>query len=561
MITPIMCFIFSLSLLLFPPCIAHDTRCGHPAIAPLDVTGYARFPQGTDGLRLGSFPSQVAPVFENAIFNPMVVANRKHPHNFLIVCNQGYNLSYLVNLALFSRDQGTTWNQSDLITSRIQGATLAGAPNDFVSPTAPYAASQRLGNFHLGYAARQLINPDGSSNFANALNYTKSTNRGISWNALASIQNNLYPAQVAFVDRPTITVNPYNPTTLYAVWGNLLQLLDPAAAQTLELQISPDGGNTWSAPTTVATLDSGVYGFNAILHILPNKRPVIIYQANSPDGTFNIIALTSKDFVYWHQHIAYKNGIIAVVTDPNAPNLTYSTYMFGADSKVHPKTGELYITWADGKANPAWSPQSPMSGVFISRSKDGGISWSSPIVANPKTVGIQTFSPSIAITENCVVGVCFYDFRRYQDEGSFTASLKTNLWLTLFDHSIEKFLGEVRLTPESFDARKFTFFPNQGFLISDVGTIDAIHNEFLIAYPTTNPPYGGGPIVIPNGTAFTGLPVTCTFFRVPINSPCSKHCVKPFLKDSLHVPNESGAQALKNYLARLAKAFSLPLTK
>ena len=149
--------------------------------------------------------------------------------------------------------------------------------------------------------------------------------------------------------------------------------------------------------------------------------------------------------------------MMAEVTDPDDPSLVYFTYTLGVDSKMNPKTGELYITWADAKANPNSTPSNPAAGVFLARSKDGGVTWSAPIVANPTTLGVQTFSPAIAIAQDGTVGVCFYDFRKYQDKGNFDANLKTNLWLALFNHELSARVNELRLTPKSFDAKKFSF--------------------------------------------------------------------------------------------------------
>ena len=136
---------------------------------------------------------------------------------------------------------------------------------------------------HFIYAAIQSVFPDGSFNPGNAVNYTKSTDFGRSWNTLASIEDQLSALPKYFVDRPTITSNPFKPNVLYAVWGNVLGILiDPTTlSQTFELQISHDSGNTWSSPRTIATLQPGVLGQNAILQILPDSTAVIIYQANN----------------------------------------------------------------------------------------------------------------------------------------------------------------------------------------------------------------------------------------------------------------------------------------
>ena len=216
---------------------------------PLEITSFARFPKGTRALRLGTFPDQF-PTVENAVFNPMVISNKGNPNNLIAVCSQGdnYGVGFLADLVLYSLDAGVTWNQSKLITGRAQGATLPAAPDDFISPTDPYVTSDTHGNVHFIYAAIQSVFPDGSFNPGNAVNYTKSTDFGRSWNTLASIEDQLSALPKYFVDRPTITSNPFKPNVLYAVWGNVLGILiDPTTlSQTFELQISHDSGNTWS---------------------------------------------------------------------------------------------------------------------------------------------------------------------------------------------------------------------------------------------------------------------------------------------------------------------------
>ena len=70
-----------------------------------------------------------------------------------------------------------------------------------------------------------------------------------------------------------------------------------------------------------------------------------------------------------------------------------------------------------------------------------------------------------------------------------------------------------------------------GFEISDFGTIGAVHNTFLIANPTTNAPYGGGPIVVAPGEHYNGLPVTLKFIKATVPSTHDKLCVKPYLTE------------------------------
>ena len=104
-------------------------------------------------------------------------------------------------------------------------------------------------------------------------------------------------------------------------------------------------------------------------------------------------------------------GFIAVPTIP----------VIAADPATRGKKQNLYIVWADGRANQIADPVGPFgtynfADIVLSRSGDGGMTWSPPRAISPtprdfKGLGRDQFNPSIAVNRDGTVAVCYYDRR------------------------------------------------------------------------------------------------------------------------------------------------------
>src|SRR5204863_6267612 len=104
-----------------------------------------------------------------------------------------------------------------------------------------------------------------------------------------------------------------------------------------------------------------------------------------------------------------------------------------------PKTGQLYLTWADkGKKD---------ADILFTTSKDHGQTWSVPIRVNddPMQDGANQFQPQMAVAPDGVVSVAFFDTR---------LDLQHRLIDVYLAQSINKgasFLKNVRVTTQSWD--------------------------------------------------------------------------------------------------------------
>jgi hypothetical protein len=147
----------------------------------------------------------------------------------------------------------------------------------------------------------------------------------------------------------------------------------------------------------------------------------------------------------------------------------------------------LYIAWQDGNANSVG-----LSGVFVARSDDGGATWSAPVRVNQGTVDtVQAFLPTVAVNAQGDVGVLFYDFR---NDVTGDTVLSTDVHLSLFGPALN-YLGERRLTPQSFDLRQMVLTGARGYFPGDYVGLGSAGNTFVAAFTRSN--NLGLPVVFP----------------------------------------------------------------
>lgn len=202
-----------------------------------------------------------------------------------------------------------------------------------------------------------------------------------------------------------------------------------------------------------------------------------------------------------------------VVHDPGVPNFirTFSDNTSqGTWPLVSPYTGRVYISYQAN--NPAIDPD-PLVNQFYPRivlnsSSDKGRTWSKTVQVNrtPTNIPIgaqQAFDRGAAFTKDGCFVVAYYDFRNWtgvSGENEFTTPLPTDCWLAVYKEVDDPnggstgvgldFIEELRVTPESFNARRQRLSPT-GFL---TGTFEGIpvmvnnNNELFVFFSTTNQP-------------------------------------------------------------------------
>jgi hypothetical protein len=233
-----------------------------------------------------------------------------------------------------------------------------------------------------------------------------------------------------FIDKPWMAANPSHPNNIYVTYTDfdVSGTICPFRLG-IELVKSTDGGATWSAPVVV---DSGCF-------------------PNTDQGSNVAVDGAGNVYVAWEQFpAALPTNEIDISKSTNggttfAPKVTVSIVttvgsIFGLleggfRNNEFPSlaidlsraNGPLYITWNDGRFGVTPDGFPPFSGatynfgdVLVSRSNNGGASWSAPVKVNdsssdddnPVATLADHYLPGAAVDRNGRVGICFYDRRK-----------------------------------------------------------------------------------------------------------------------------------------------------
>ena len=137
--------------------------------------------------------------------------------------------------------------------------------------------------------------------------------------------------------------------------------------------------------------------------------------------------------------------------------------------------GDLYAVWQDARLNGGGA-----DGVALSRSTDGGLTWSPRVKVNKTPTNIpignqQAFTPSVDVAADGTVAVTYYDFRNNTN----AAPLPTDYFVVHCHtacNNAANWGDEIQLTDESFDMRQAPFAG--GFFTGDYEGLASAGNDF-----------------------------------------------------------------------------------
>lgn len=196
----------------------------------------------------------------------------------------------------------------------------------------------------------------------------------------------------------------------------------------IEIVHSTDGGTTWSAPTVVAQVcDTSGQFVQGSQIVVDSHGNVYVEWEEFPTGfgtprIFRIAKSTNHAASFGPAStiaLAYGDG------DGFYLQGLFRSWLTGnlAVDRSRTKTdGYLYLTWEDGRFAQRLDLESPtgvyrFGNVVVSRSTDGGKSWSSPVRINKdplyssEGIGIDHFQPGIAVDSSGGLAACWYDRR------------------------------------------------------------------------------------------------------------------------------------------------------
>lgn len=167
--------------------------------------------------------------------------------------------------------------------------------------------------------------------------------------------------------------------------------------QILRMSWSGDGGASFSS---AAELESGGWNIGVIPLVGPGGVVHAVWaHADGPQSPLVLHVSRSEDGgATWSPPVQ-----IAEMREADVRNLRTGEIL--PTAAVDPRTGRLYVAWMDGRFT-SGVPQ-----VALSRSDDGGRSWSEPQRVSDGPGDAPSFTPALAVSGEGRVAVSYYSLR------------------------------------------------------------------------------------------------------------------------------------------------------
>jgi hypothetical protein len=399
-------------------------------------------------------------LFQNAEVEPMLAVDPTNASNLIGVWQQDRwsNGGSHGLMTGYSSDGGRTWKRTAATFSRCTGGN-AGNGGDYQRASDPWVTFAPDGTaYQISLSFSGAENQPGS---VSAVLVSRSADRGRTWSVPATL---IRDGPAAFNDKESITADPTDAHYVYATWDRLEGNRGPTwFARTT------DAGASWEPARAILDPGADQQTLNNQIVVLPGGTLVDFFTLFDPNPTLAVIRSTDKG-ISWSAPIVIAQAQALGVRDPeNGTNVRDSATL---GSIAVSSAGMLVAAWQDARFSGGIR-----DGIALSRSTDGGLTWSAPVRINHDP-SVPAFSPIVAVRHDGTIGVTYYDFRNNTADPS---TLPTDLWLA---QSADGTTWRESHVAGPFDLSQA---PNAlGLFLGDYHALTSIGTTFVPFYVRTN---------------------------------------------------------------------------
>jgi hypothetical protein len=402
----------------------------------------------------------------NSEVEPYVAVNPRDASNWVATWQQDRWSGGSSNglLTATTVDGGITWTRTAIPFSHCAGGN-AGNGGDYERSTDPWVTFAPDGTVF-----QMALGVTGAAFNAGALSamlVSRSTDGGRTWGPVSTL---IRDGAQFFNDKNSITADATDPRYVYAVWDRLAAT---GGGPTLFAR-STDGGATWEGARAIYDPGPRSQTIGNVIAVLPNGLVVNLLtrldtgQNNQTIATLQVLLSADKGGS-WTGPFKVADALAVGARDPENGTLIRDGATL-AQIAVAPN-GHLWVAWQDARFS-----NGVVDGIALSRSTDGGQTWSAPVQVN-SAPSVPAFTPSVHVLANGTIGVTYYDLRSNTGD---TTTLPTELILARSADG--RTWDEHRISP-TFDLAGAPFA--RGLFLGDYQGLAGANNVFVPVYVRT----------------------------------------------------------------------------